>query len=78
MSKCAYCKKKGHYKAKCRKMKRNLEEKGKGGSEKKPAETLHAKVARTESDDDDKHINLFIAQILQERKAEVAEREVDC
>ena len=45
MDKCAYCKKKGHYKAEYRKMKYDLEEKGEGGSKKKPAEALHAKVA---------------------------------
>ena len=64
MGKCTYCKKKGYYKAECRKIKHNLEEKDEGGSKKKSAETLHAKVARAESDDDDKHIYLFIAQIL--------------
>ena len=45
-------------------MKYDLEEKGKGGSEKKPAETLHAKVARVESDNSNEHIHLFIAQML--------------
>jgi len=64
LSKCAYCKKKGYYKAEYRKMKRNLEEKGKGGSEKKPAKTLHVKVTRAENNDDDKHIHLFMAQML--------------
>jgi len=74
LGKCAYCKKKGHYKAECRKMKHDLEEKGEDGSGKKSAEALHAKVARAESDDDDEHIYLFMAQMLQEQKAEVAER----
>jgi len=74
LGKCAYCKKKGHYKAEYRKMKRDLEEKGEGGSEKKSAEALCAKVARAESDDNDEHIHLFMAQMLQEQKAEVAER----
>ena len=74
LGKCAYCKKKCHYKAECRKMKHNLEEKGEGGSEKKSGEALHAKVARAESDDNDEHIHLFMAQMLQEQKAEVAER----
>jgi len=46
-------------------MKCNLEEKGEGGSEKKPTEALHAKVARAESDDNDEHIHLFMAQMLQ-------------
>jgi len=55
-------------------MKCDLEEKGEGGSEKKSAEALHAKVARAESDDDDEHIHFFIAQMLQEQQAEVAER----
>ena len=55
-------------------MKRDLEEKGEGGSEKKSTEALHMKVARAESDDDDEHIHLFMAQMLQEQKAEVAER----
>jgi len=73
LGKCAYCKKKGHYKTECRKMKHNLEEKDEGGSEKKSAEALHVKIARAESDDDDKHIHLFMAQMLQEQKAEVAE-----
>ena len=72
--KCTYCKKKGHYKAECRKMKRDLKEKDEGRSEKKPAETLHVKVARAESDDDDEHIHLFMAQMLQKQKTEVAER----
>jgi len=72
--KCTYCKKKGHYKAECRKMKHDLEEKDKGRSEKKLAEVLHAKVVRAESDNDNEHIHLFMAQMLQERKAEVAER----
>jgi len=64
LGKCAYCKKKDHYKAKCRKMKHNLEEKGEGGSEKKSAEALHAKIARAESDNNDEHIHLFMAQML--------------
>jgi len=72
--KCAYCKKKGHYKTECRKMKHDLEEKDEDGSKKKLAEALHAKVARAESDDDNEHIHLFMAQMLQERKAEIAER----
>jgi len=55
-------------------MKHDLKEKGEGRSEKKPAEALHAKVARAESDDDNKHIHLFMAQMLQEQKTEVAER----
>ena len=55
-------------------MKCNLKEKGEGRSKKKPAEALHVKVVRVESDDDDKHIHLFMAQMLQEQKAEVAER----
>ena len=55
-------------------MKCNLEEKDEGGSEKKPAEALHAKVARAESDDDNEHIHLFIAQMLQEQKAGMAEK----
>ena len=66
LGKCAYCKKKGHYKAECRKIKYDLEEKGKGRFKKKPAETLHTKVARAESDDDNEHIHLFMAQMLQE------------
>ena len=74
LGKCAYCKKKGHYKAECRKIKHDLEEKGEDGSEKKFAEALHAKVVRAESDDDDEHIHLFIAQMLQKQQAEVAER----
>ena len=74
LDKCAYCKKKGHYKAECKKIKHDLEKKDKGGSEKKSAKVLRAKVARVESDDDDEHIHLFIAQMLQEQKAEVAER----
>jgi len=74
LGKYAYCKKKGHYKAKCRKMKHDLEKKDEGGSEKKSAEALRAKVARAESDDDDEHIHLFMAQMLQEQKAEVAKR----
>ena len=64
--KCIYCKKKGHYKAKCRKMKYDLEKKGEGGSEKKLVEALHAKVAKAESDNDNEHIHLFMAQMLQE------------
>ena len=54
-------------------MKHDLEEKGKGGSE-KSAEALRAKVARAESDDNDEHIHLFMAQMLQEQKAEIVER----
>jgi len=42
-------------------LKYDLEEKDEGGSEKKPAEALHAKVARAESDNDDEHIHLFMA-----------------
>jgi len=64
--KCAYCKKKGHYKTKCRKMKHDLEEKGEDGSKKKLAEALHVKVARAENDNNDEHIHLFMAQMLQE------------
>ena len=74
MGKCTYYKKKGHYKAECRKMKYNLKKKGEGGSEKKPAKILHAKVTRVESNNDNEHIHLFMAQILQEQKAEMAER----
>jgi len=74
LGKCAYCKKKGHYKAKCRKMKHDLKEKGEDRSEKKSAEALHVKIARAESDDNDEHIHLFMAQMLQEQKAKVAER----
>ena len=74
LGKCAYCKKKSHYKAECRKMKHDLEEKGEGESEKKSTEALHTKVARAESNNDDEHIHLFMAQMLQEQKAEVAER----
>ena len=66
LSKCIYCKKKGHYKAECRKMKHDLKEKDEDGSEKKSAKALHAKVARAESNDDDEHIHLFMAQMLQE------------
>ena len=55
-------------------MKYNLEEKGEGRSKKKPAEALHAKVARAESDNDNEHIHLFMTQMLQKQKAEVAER----
>jgi len=62
--KCAYCKKKGYYKAKCRNIKHDLEEKGEGGSKKKPAKALHAKIARVESDNGNEHIYLFMAQIL--------------
>jgi len=61
LNKYAYCKKKGHYKAECRKMKHDLEEKGEGRSKKKSTEALHAKVARAESNDDDEHIHLFMA-----------------
>ena len=74
LGKCAYYKKKSYYKTECRKMKHDLEEKDKGGFEKKSTEALRAKVARAESDNDDKHIHLFMAQMLQEQKAEVAER----
>jgi len=42
-------------------MKCNLKEKGEGRSKKKLAEILHAKVTRVESDDDNKHIYLFMA-----------------
>jgi len=55
-------------------MKHNLEEKGEDGSEKKPTKALHVKVAKVESNDDDDYIHLFMAQMLQEQKAEVAER----
>ena len=74
LGKYTYCKRKGHYKAECRKIKCNLKEKGEGRSEKKPAKALHTKVARAESDNDNEHIHLFIAQMLQEQKAKVAER----
>jgi len=72
--KCVYCKKKGHYKTEYRKMKHDLEEKGEGGSKKKSSEALHMKIARVESDNDNKHIHLFMAQMLWERKVEVVER----
>ena len=65
LGKYVYCKKKDHYKAKCRKMKHNLEEKDEDGSEKKPAKILYVKIARAESDNDNKHIHLFMAQMLQ-------------
>ena len=42
-------------------MKCDLKKKGKGGSKKKSAEILHVKIARAESDNDDKHIYLFMA-----------------
>ena len=74
MGKYAYCKKKDHYKAEYRKIKCDFEEKDEDGSKKKPAETLHAKVARAESNNNNKHIHLFIAQMLQKQKAEVVER----
>jgi len=74
LSKYVYCKKKGYYKAECRKMKRDLEEKGKGGFKKKPTEILYVKIARAESDDNNEYIHLFMAQMLQKQKAEVAER----
>ena len=61
LGKCAYCKKKGHYKAECRKMKHDLKEKGEGGSEKKPAEALYVKVERVESDNNNEYIHLFMA-----------------
>ena len=64
LGKYAYCKKKDHYKAECRKMKRDLKEKDEGGSEKKSAEALRMKVARAECDDNDEHIHLFMAQML--------------
>ena len=64
MGKCVYCKKKDHYKAECRKMKCDFEEKDEDGSEKKPAEVLHTKIARAESDNNNEHIHLFIAQML--------------
>ena len=64
LGKCAYCKKKSHYKVECRKMKHDLEEKDEGGSEKKSAEALRVKVARAESNDNDEHIHLFMAQML--------------
>ena len=66
LGKYVYCKKKGHYKAECRKMKYNLKEKDEDGSEKKSAKALCAKVARAESNNDDEHIHLFMAQMLQE------------
>ena len=66
LGKYAYYKKKSHYEAECRKIKYDLEEKSKGGSKKKSAEALHAKVARAESDDNNEHIHLFMAQMLQE------------
>ena len=46
-------------------MKYNLKEKDEGRSEKKPAEALYVKVARAESNNDDEHIHLFMAQMLQ-------------
>ena len=55
-------------------MKYDLKEKDEGRSEKKPAEALYVKVARAESNNDDEHIHLFMAQMLQKWKAEVAER----
>ena len=64
LGKCAYCKKKSHYKVECKKMKHDLEEKDEGGSEKKSAEALRVKVARAESNDNDEHIHLFMAQML--------------
>ena len=45
-------------------MKCDFEEKDEDGSEKKPAEVLHTKIARAESDNNNKHIHLFIAQML--------------
>ena len=72
--KCTYCKKKDYYKTKYRKIKYDLEEKGEGGFEKKFAEAFHAKIVRAESDDDNEHIYLFMAQMLQERKIEMVER----
>ena len=41
-------------------------QKDEDGSEKKFAKALRAKVARAESNDDDEHIHLFMAQMLQE------------
>ena len=41
-------------------MKYDLKKKDEGGSKKKPAEALHMKVARAESNNDDEHIYLFI------------------
>ena len=76
LGKCTYCKKKDYYKAKYRKMKHDLKEKGEGGSEKKPAEALYVKVERVESDNNNEYIHLFMAQILQEQKAEVVERQI--
>ena len=61
MGKCTYCKKKDYYKAKYRKMKHDLKEKGEGGSKKKPAEALYVKVARVESDNNNEYIHLFMA-----------------
>jgi len=55
-------------------MKCDLKKKSEGRSKKKSAETLHAKVVRAESDNDDEHIYLFMAQMLQKQKVEVAER----
>jgi len=46
-------------------MKHDLKEKGEGRSEKKPAKTLHVKIVKAESDNDDEHIHLFMAQMLQ-------------
>jgi len=41
-------------------MKHDLEKKDEGGSKKKPAEALHIKIARAESNDDNEHIHLFM------------------
>ena len=57
-------------------MKCDFEEKDEDGSEKKPVEVLHTKIARAESDNNNEHIHLFIAQMLQEQKAEVVERQI--
>ena len=45
-------------------MKRDLKKKGEDRFEKKPSEALHAKVARAESDNNNEHIYLFMAQML--------------
>jgi len=37
-------------------------------------EAFHAKIVRAESDDNNEHINLFMAQMLQEQKIEMVER----
>ena len=49
-------------------------QKDEGRSKKKPAKALHMKVVRAESNNDNEHIHLFMAQMLWKQKAEVAER----